>query len=456
VQAIFSEKTSRVYEYAMPTTNVSEPIRVTLANVPVGGTVQITVGFYASTGWLAGDGSSQKIENQTPAGASALKTEITITQYKVPLSIDSVYNHKQKLTYNNNRLQWAAAEAPWETRDSLNCNYSGNSLCELNTVTVNQRTGMLGYVWRASRLGNLDCVSGRSGVLYSMQNISLKQNPEGALKTMPCGFSFRPFLLYDPADLVTSPTHNNFYIDPRYGKYHLRKVILDNNTPFNLQTSASYGRFSSFFDAAVVHPGGYIFGINYANNKMERLAIPSEPYADDEAPFATLLGGKGHRRGLMQGPRAITVTADGTLLVLEDQNLRIQAFDITGNPIKYFGGQSSAVASLKAQTTRTRYLDIGVEADGYIYVLLYTNDGSRPDDYAMDIYEPDGSWLVRTTGVTAARMTVDLWRNVYTLNYETIYGPTNKPEPSVSIWVPPAPAVQSTSLLSILKRKLFA
>jgi hypothetical protein len=56
-------------------------------------------------------------------------------------------------------------------------------------------------------------------------------------------------------------------------------------------------------------------------------------------------------------------------------------------------------------------------------------------DYRLDVYDPDGQFLTRTTGVAAARMAVDAFRTVYTLNYETIAG-APRIEPSLSQWVP--------------------
>lgn len=46
---------------------------------------------------------------------------------------------------------------------------------------------------------------------------------------------------------------------------------------------------------------------------------------------------------------------------------------------------------------------------------------------------------MRTTGVTAAKIVVDLTREMYTLNYEILLGAKGRPEPSISLWMPPAP-----------------
>ncbi len=99
--------------------------------------------------------------------------------------------------------------------------------------------------------------------------------------------------------------------------------------------------------------------------------------------------------------------------------------------------------------TDIRYLDMAVEAKGYVYVLSYTGSGDRESDYRLDIYQPDGKFLVRTPEqrlqptnpeyLNVARIAIDIWRNVYSLNFEAIHGPSNRTEPSISHWVPTPP-----------------
>jgi hypothetical protein len=52
--------------------------------------------------------------------------------------------------------------------------------------------------------------------------------------------------------------------------------------------------------------------------------------------------------------------------------------------------------------------------------------------------ESDGGYLTRTTGLAAARLAVDTFRDVYTLNYETVMG-APLIEPSLSQWEPSVP-----------------
>jgi hypothetical protein len=95
---------------------------------------------------------------------------------------------------------------------------------------------------------------------------------------------------------------------------------------------------------------------------------------------------------------------------------------------------------------------MAIEHRGFIYVLLYLEPTSgtrvQPADYLLDIYKPDGSFLVsatRTEPMSAAKLTVDLFRNLYTLNYEQFNGPVmnnaqvGRVEPTVSELIPSIP-----------------
>jgi hypothetical protein len=86
-------------------------------------------------------------------------------------------------------------------------------------------------------------------------------------------------------------------------------------------------------------------------------------------------------------------------------------------------------------------LDLSVESKGYIYVLKYLPPAAGlvlPSNYWLDIYMPDGTFLTQVQGLAAARLQVDLWRNLFTLNYEIIAG-SGRTEPSASQWIPSTP-----------------
>jgi hypothetical protein len=128
---------------------------------------------------------------------------------------------------------------------------------------------------------------------------------------------------------------------------------------------------------------------------------------------------------------------------LEAGNTRIQAFDLGGNPVRHFTKQRSPYSLTLGGTDPVQgwqYLDLAVEYTGYVYVLSYNQNSFK---YRLDIYHPeqaDTDPISTTPNINAARLTVDFWRSVYTLNYEMLQLPggaaAGLTEPSVSLWTP--------------------
>ncbi|WP_224652683.1 hypothetical protein [Pectobacterium versatile] len=97
------------------------------------------------------------------------------------------------------------------------------------------------------------------------------------------------------------------------------------------------------------------------------------------------------------------------------------------------------------------YLDVAVESKGYIYVLSHRNDGMSPSDFILDIYEPDGRYLVSSPDpmlvqdpakrqyLAAARLVVNQFRTLIALNYGHFQGTNGRTEPVVSQWNPTTP-----------------
>ncbi|GEM_PF-846935 len=439
VIATYADKKHRILPMrALPGTTVSDPIVVEFEDVPAGGTVEVTVGFFAQNNWLAGRGSTGRVANLVPSGQDKLKLDITLEEIKVPLDQTTNYHHKQKLNYASGKYQWVAGDAPTETLSSLSCANVGSHLCSLDNITFSQRAGMFGYSWQAAGPNMAQCDTGTTDMqLHFVQNMSAKADPNIGYKTLDCGMSEKTTIVYELMG-PENGTGMNFFLDTRNGNYHLRRVVADESTPMS-SSGLSWGRFTQPLDDIAINDAGYVVGANWSNSKLEILTIPAQGSSDDAAPWARLLGGEGTREGLMYGPKAIAFTAEGVLLVLETLNKRIQALDIDGNPVKYFNDKQDYFADLFADTELVTYLDMGVEFMGYIYVLSYVNDGSNVNDYRLDIYDPQGEFLSRTIGVAAHKMTVDFWRNVYSLNYQSIAGPGGRTEPSVSEWIPSTP-----------------
>jgi hypothetical protein len=216
--------------------------------------------------------------------------------------------------------------------------------------------------------------------------------------------------------------------------------------------SQSWGALNFQPTALVLHPAGYVVSISSSNDKMEVLRLPPTSMDDADAMVKLLaqpVSGTGSRPGLMTAPQAVAVAADGTILVLEYGDIdsspvipaRIQALDLGGNPKQFFPNQPSPYSLQLLATPNVdgwEYLDLAVEYGGLIYVLSQ-NQGT----YRLDIYQPGQTGtapLCTTTGVNAANIAVDFWRNLYALNYEVIPvqggGTPGFTEPSISLWVP--------------------
>jgi len=90
--------------------------------------------------------------------------------------------------------------------------------------------------------------------------------------------------------------------------------------------------------------------------------------------------------------------------------------------------------------TGVTHIDIAAEATGYIYTLLTRDQDDGTKEYFLEVYAPDGTPLFAQPGVYVAKIAVDQWRSLFSLNYETLLGPGQRTEPGVSQWQPSTPA----------------
>ncbi len=421
-----------------------DDIVVPFNGVPSGGMVTIDVLLTGDDGYLVG---RSKDANGTvgpfgpiPATAEqAGEVLIEIKELLIPLTQQTQYEHVLKLEYENGQHTWVETGPPQATRADL-CQGQDDRLCDLVGITVQQRTGMAGYGYLAGNQGVMFCNENTTGIMYALQNVFLGQNPDRGLKRAPCGFRQPAGILYDrlgPAD----GSGRNFFVLPAADGFYLQSIALDLTAQIDVDNPLTWGQFSQPLDGLAVHPMGFVIGVNRTTHKMEILQLPAQAVdrgqAPEAVPFGILKAGLGTRAGLMSAPVAVAVF-NGAILVLEDGNQRIQAFDTAANPVAIFQNQTTSIVELE-QGSGIVYVDLAVEGLGYMYVLSYVNDGMQVGDYRLDVHTPQGNRLTRTTGVAAARLAVDTFRNVYTLNYEQIAG-APRVEPSLSQWEPSLPS----------------
>lgn len=469
----------------LPTTQ-SDPIVAKFNGVPVGGRVQFDVWFLSDDNWIVGQGGTGHFEDTGETdgnGAPVLRwipetvsnfpetagaVGITIKEQLVPLTQSTTYSHKEKLGYSNDSYEWVAADAPVQTVADVNSSRN-DALHALGMITVNQAAGAVGYTWRTGTPAINTCAgdNGTAVSLQLIQGLSLTQRPDDARKGPDCGRIDKPAIAYALTAALNS-AGRSFYVDPKYGpyqlddrttipyKYFVRSVSLDSLTdksPLAASAGQAWGFFALPSDGLAVHPTGHVISINTANNKMEILHLPGAPVTDKDAFCAAMLSGRGTLPGLLSGPAAVAVSPNGAVLVLDAGNSRVQAFDVYGSVNNLFRDANGNPQNFFALTSAdaTRYLDLAVEAAvGFVFVLYFTNDGSQPSDYVLDIYTKDGAFLTQTRGVNVARIALDYFRNVYSLNFEAITGPSGRLEPSISQWIPSTPPGHDPNALAAL------
>jgi hypothetical protein len=474
----------------------------------LGGQVKFQADFYvgnelaasASTAWLPNDAQN------------AAAVTLYLVEQPVKLTADSVYEHAALLTYQNGAYTWMSpASPPATTHRSLSASNQGNAISQVNGLTLSQRNHQLGYAWKAAGLGVPEC--GKSGTtsaqLYGLQNVDTRGFAMTDDRFSACGYdalanivydSYPPKFLMENGQFVIGPDgrpkpdpadvdRGCYYLDPTYrfdnddpGRgYHLRMIPASGSAPINPPGARplSYGRFPMPVDSMIIHPSGQVIGLNTVNAKIMVTTLETKGKPDDQLPFARIFAGRvlnyvdpqgfatlARRPGLLALPIAVSSTYDGTVMILEASPgdpavTRVQAFDVSGNPVNAFPGTSPNARTpfLDLPSGRT-YLDltvIGNEDLTYLYVLYYERDGFEPADYHLAIYQTgttckdgDPNPLVTTKGVSAAHIAVDLFRTLYALNYGTTTdgkgnaaGPLiDSPEavprtvPSLSQWLP--------------------
>lgn len=366
--------TNFVQKGTLPATTSNTPIDVTFTTVPAGGRIQITAGIYAANGWLCGKWTSDWLDAKPDNGFTLDVPPGTITELLVPLSSDTQYAYKEKIVYDDaqNKHVWQAGSPPVATIQNLDSSNAGQALSRLSSLTIFEKTFEIGYSWQAAPLGLPmgNDTTPTPGQACTFQNLSVLAAPDDYRKFPNRSFAVPTLIAYDQFGTTPSGTDNQprqFFIDPRNGQFHLRALTIDDGpgTVDLTATLPSWGRFPLDQMDALVITNGHAIAASWIDHKLAILKLPAVASDDANAPDAVLASGEGTRQGLLGGPRALTVTPDGRLLVLETINQRIQAFDRSANPVPCFDGAKlfSLPAPSFAATVGVLALDKGTLPD---------------------------------------------------------------------------------------------
>ena len=439
------------YNGQMDPTTQQGPITQTFTSLPAGGNITVLAAFYSENDWLAGQGQTASLAAQPNQDGTLVVPSFTITENLVPLSSTTTYGFKEKLGYAGGQRVWlpVSSGVPGETVSNLDGSNVGNNLSQLGALTLNEALSSLGYLWTAS--GQDVPIVGTGGDNYSgqistFQAVGDGAEPQSALKFSGDGYIARPCLAFPPPT-AANPAADGFLLEPNLQgaatSMYLRALSLQPGQPLLASPGQSFGQFTGLPDDLAIHTAGYAVALSIGTSTLQILRIGTL-VPDASAPAASIYAGQGTRAGLLSDPAAVACSLD-KILVLQTSPPHPQgcvaAFDFKGNPVNCFFDGMSVMPLRSEGNAGVVPLDISVESKGYIYALKYFTPEAgvvTSGDYRLDIYAPDGSFLTQMTGLAAARLHVDLWRNLFTLNYEIIPG-TGRTEPSVSQWIPSTP-----------------
>jgi len=429
----------------LPVPAVSTLPPVVFAGVPFGGSVEIAVGFHqraldgsVADNILLGRGTTGKLPND-----DVTPYEITITEIAFPVGPSTRYRHIQRSYIGDDgRHEWVVEGAPTTPPATFSCGSAGE-VCQWNGIGVrqgaNEAAQMVAYAWRGQNLAG-------GGDLHQLAVMNADTPGAGyAIGTDPNATG-----ALNVAVSRNAAGTDSYYVDASSSNPLVRGITLDASGGPQIDgptSNRAYGMLNLPSDALLLHPAGFLVSVSGANDRFEILSPPAQPLTDSDArtsKIAQVIGGTGNRPGLMRQVTAATITRDGTLLVVENGNNRIQAFDLGANPVRYF---SNAPLPYVLPLTEMppeqgwRHLDIQADFSGLLYVLSVNNNTGV---YRLSIYDNLSKLqqaLSVTEGVLAARIGLDHWRDLYTLNYQPITIKTSgaQPpvtEPSVSMWQP--------------------
>lgn len=441
---LFDGGTPTTLTQQVPSTAVKTQTASFLA-VPLGGQVTASVQVYSDTGYQVAQASAGPFPNDEPNPGEPKVLNLTLTQNLVPLTASTVYSHKEVIALDADGSHvWKVTTTP-PTQEPSGCTPASGQLCQLTGITVNTTAGAVAQSFESANDAVVSCSSGAGGQLHQFTNVSVGASPQTGFFSSGCGFTTPPRLAYD---VVNNPDFN-FYLDTQttgagFLGGVIRQVRLGSTNPGydGPESNLAWGKLQFPSDAFLLHPGGKIVSVNSTHSKIEVVNLQKAAVPDDQAPISQTYGGRGLRQGLMDGPALAALAPDGTVLVLESYNARIQAFDLNANPSQRFGiAKADYFFPLKEQPV-TQYLEFAVEFEGYMYVLSVDALSGTPV-YTLDIYDPLGNWLTSTPGFEATRMTVSYFRDLYTQNFQVLLFPNDdlpdRTEPSISHWIPSTP-----------------
>jgi hypothetical protein len=381
----------------------SDPLVLTVT-APFGGKqIQWSIAMLDSNNHQVATGVSPQLPNDNPAQPPS-QVAFAITQLPAPITASTVFQRADTTTFSP-----AAGGYTWSDQVSSMGTVASGGIQEVTGAAVATRAGVAGVVWK-------------QGDRYYLRGVPVAENGTTIdLRPAPKeGYARRPFLLFD-AFVERTDEGNHVLLEPdeTTDAYTVRRVSLDPVTgAIDWDPNVSFGSFTLPVSAAALHSSGRVVALHTDSGRLGVL----QPIATPRPHLAAYSAGPGSQIGLLRSPIAVAVTNPGTVLILEAGASQLAAFDLNGNPVRYFGSGPTLQFTVPLASPGT-YLDLAVDGASHIYLLYYTGDGTQPADYRVDVYTPTGvPFATNSPGVNVPHLAVDYWRSIFAANYDPLTG----------------------------------
>ncbi|MFJ9369593.1 hypothetical protein ACIRRA_34960 [Nocardia sp. NPDC101769] len=388
--------------------HAGDPVVTTFTDLPAGSKLQVVFGVYSDSDWLAGRWQSAWVDAVVPQQQQQLTIEGSIQENLVPLTAQTQYHYKQKTTWDAGQgsYVWHTGDQPTAVAGDLNCSNTGDNLCGLADVTLNDKAYMLGYCWSASGQNYPGPGCAETGQSWSFANISTLADLSVGYKFSECGFSDQPFIVYDqfgPAPLFTLPTETESDLDASTVSQTIQNAFAAANYPITNSQDESLATITVITASAewsIAIGDTTTYDIRRVTDQIQVYPWPQPPFSpnnfyaepklvneeinyflrqivlDDTTPFGV---GQPNRKtfGYFTIPHmdAFAVHPNGYVIAASWANSKIQVLKLPASPVD--DSEAMPALTLGGEGTRQGLMSgpcgLAVTEDGRILILESIN-----------------------------------------------------------------------------------
>ena len=306
------------------------PIDVLFPALPAGGRSSLTASVISGSGRLLGQAGAAAFV--TLADRVVLPSVLALREGLISITSSTRYRHVRKLTYDPVAKVHQWKEGPAPTTVGL-VPAEGASFRALVGITLQEVSG--GRRLHVARRG-------RPGQ-YCFQSVGVI-DPEARFRSSGALYTVQPYLVYDQLGAggpAPAGTGWNFYLDPDTyasdGEYHLSRRGVGRRNAVRPRPDFELGSVRRVAHQSQGAPGRFGYSLPAGGEHGRNSVAAGRCARDGRRATAAFILGPGSGTGAVGGPVAAAVTSTGVVLVLEQDNARVQAIDAFGNAVPFPG-----------------------------------------------------------------------------------------------------------------------